>query len=71
MFKSLAKLLGGSDEAVVKKLQPDIDEINALEPEFQAILSDIKKDMAAQLERARAMEANGELARIPDDQKYQ
>ena len=30
MFKSIAKLIGGSDEAVVKKLQPEIDEINAL-----------------------------------------
>ena len=37
MFKSLTKLIGGSDEAVVKKLQPDIDEINALEPEFEAL----------------------------------
>ena len=28
MLKSLARLIGGSDEAVVKKMQPRIDELN-------------------------------------------
>jgi TolB-like protein/Tfp pilus assembly protein PilF len=36
------------------------------EPEFQAMLEEVKADMAAQLERVRAMEANGELAAIPE-----
>jgi len=35
------------------------------EPEFQAMVSEIKADMAAQLEHVRAMEANGELEPIP------
>lgn len=35
------------------------------EPEFQAMVEEIKADMAAQLERVRTMEANGELAAIP------
>ena len=34
MLKGLAKMLGGSDDKVIRKLQPDVDEINALEPEF-------------------------------------
>ena len=36
------------------------------EPEFQDMLQEIKADMAAQLERVRTMEANGELEPIPD-----
>ena len=36
------------------------------EPGFQAMLNEIKADMAAQLERVRVMEANGELEPIPD-----
>ena len=55
MFKSLTKLIGGSDEAVVKKLQPDIDEINALEPEFEALsdaaLGDKTADFIAALQQ--------------------
>ncbi len=51
-------------------VDPNLDSIRE-ETEFQAILSDVKKDLAAQLEVARMMEDNGELAEIPDDQKYQ
>jgi TolB-like protein/tetratricopeptide (TPR) repeat protein len=36
------------------------------EPEFQSMLDEIKADMAAQLERVRAMEASGELESVPD-----
>jgi len=36
------------------------------EPEFQAMLEEIKDDMAAQLEHVRAMEDSGELESIPD-----
>ena len=39
MFKSLAKILGGSDERVIRKMQPDIEGINNLETGF-AHLSD-------------------------------
>ena len=35
MLGTLAKLIGGSDEKTVKKLRPLVDEINALEPEFE------------------------------------
>jgi tetratricopeptide (TPR) repeat protein len=36
------------------------------EPEYQSMVEEIESDMAAQLERVRAMEANGELEPIPD-----
>jgi len=35
------------------------------EPEFQAMVAEIKADMAAQLENAREMERNGELTALP------
>jgi len=44
---------------------PNLDSIRD-EPEFQAMVEEIKADMAAQLERVRAMEASGELEPIPD-----
>jgi TolB-like protein/Tfp pilus assembly protein PilF len=44
---------------------PSLDFIRD-EPEFQAMLEEIQIDIAAQLERVRAMEANGELEPIPD-----
>jgi len=44
---------------------PSLDSIR-YEPEFQAMMEEIKADMAAQLERVRAMEASGELEPIPE-----
>ena len=37
-------------------------------PEFQAMMAEIKADMAAQLEQLREMERNGELEPIPRDE---
>ncbi len=36
------------------------------EPEFQAIMDEIRADMATQLERVREMERNGELQPLPE-----
>jgi hypothetical protein len=36
------------------------------EPEFKAMVAEIKADMAVQLAHVREMEANGELAPIPE-----
>ncbi len=47
------------------ELDPNLDSIRD-EPEFQAMVEEIKADMAAQLGRVREMEANGELEPIPD-----
>jgi len=44
---------------------PNLDSIRD-EPEFQAMVEEIKAEMAAQLERVRKMEANGELEPIPE-----
>ena len=44
---------------------PSLDSIR-VEPEFQAMVEEIKADMAAQLERVRVMDASGELEPIPD-----
>ncbi len=44
---------------------PNLDSIRD-EPEFQTMLEEVKADMAAQLERVRAMEASAELESIPD-----
>jgi len=44
---------------------PALDSIRD-EPEFQAMVEEIRAEMAAQLERVRAMEASGELEPIPD-----
>jgi len=44
---------------------PNLDSIRD-EPEFQAMVEEIKADMAAQLERVRQMEASGELEPIPE-----
>ncbi len=37
MFKTIAKLFGGSDEKVIAKLQPEVDRINDLEGEFERL----------------------------------
>ena len=51
MLKSIAKLFGGSDEKVVQKLQPDVDEINALEPEFEPLTDDMLLDKTDEFRR--------------------
>jgi tetratricopeptide (TPR) repeat protein len=44
---------------------PNLDSIRD-EPEFQAMMDEIRTDMAAQLERVLEMERNGELAAVPE-----
>ena len=44
---------------------PSLDSVRG-EPEFHAMVEEIRADMAGQLEHVRAMEANGELEPIPD-----
>jgi TolB-like protein/Flp pilus assembly protein TadD len=44
--------------------RPDLESLHD-EPEFQAMVEEIRADMAAQLERVREMERRGELAPIP------
>ena len=47
------------------KRDPNLESLHD-EPEFQAMVAEIEADMAAQLERVREMERNGELEPIPE-----
>jgi tetratricopeptide (TPR) repeat protein len=47
------------------KYDPSLESLHD-EPEFQAMVAEIEADMAAQLERVREMERNGELEPIPE-----
>jgi tetratricopeptide (TPR) repeat protein len=47
------------------KQDPTLESLHD-EPEFQAMVEEIEADMAAQLERVREMERNGELEPIPE-----
>ena len=57
MLKSIAKIIGGSDERVVRKMQPGIDAINALEPAMER-LSD--SDLRAKTGELRTRIRKGE-----------
>ena len=46
------------------KHDPNLESLHD-EPEYQAMVSEIEADMAAQLAHVREMERNGELAAIP------
>ncbi len=47
------------------KLDPSLESLHD-EPEYQAMVAEIEADMAAQRERVREMERNGELEPIPE-----
>jgi hypothetical protein len=44
--------------------EPNLESLHG-EPEFQAMIEEIRADMAAQLARVREMERRGELTLIP------
>jgi hypothetical protein len=47
------------------KQDPTLESLHD-EPEYQAMVAEIEADIAAQLERVREMERNGELEPIPE-----
>ncbi|WDP93026.1 MAG: preprotein translocase subunit SecA [Desulfobacter sp.] len=57
VFKLFTKIFGSSNDRILKKIQPIIDQINALEPDMQA-LSD--QDMAAKTEEFKERVSKGE-----------
>ena len=57
MMKSIAKLIGGSSERSVKKLQPYVDEVNGLEPEFEGLTDE---GLRVTTEEFRARAGDGE-----------
>ena len=48
MLKGITKLFGSSDEKVIKRMQPDVDEINEFEPEFERLSDDELRDVTAE-----------------------
>ena len=54
MFKSIAKLFGGSDEKVISKMQPLVDEINGLEIEYERLSDSQLMGKTHELSRALA-----------------
>jgi len=48
MFKRLISFIGDSNEREIKRLQPAVDEINALEPEFEKLNDDELRAKAAE-----------------------
>jgi len=51
MFKSITKMFGSSDEKVIKKMQPDVDEVNELEPEFQRLSDEELRAVTVEFKR--------------------
>ena len=58
MFRSIAKIFGGSDEKVVAKLRPDVDEVNRLEPEFERLSDGRLMDRTGDFQRSVATGAD-------------
>ena len=56
MLKTMTKLITGGDDKAVKRLRPEIDDINALEPDFER-LSD--EDLRAQTDEFKDFLADG------------
>ena len=54
MFRSIAKIFGGSDEKVVAKLRPDVDEVNRLESEFERLSDGRLMDRTGDFQRSVA-----------------
>ena len=52
MFRSIAKIFGGSDEKVVAKLRPDVDEVNRLESEFERLSDGRLMDRTGDFQRS-------------------
>ena len=49
MLKGLAKVLGGSNERVIKSLRSEVEQINALEPAFERLSEDELKTKTTEL----------------------
>ncbi len=56
MFKSIAKLFGGSDEKIISKLAPDVKKINAMEPQFERLTDE---ELYATTQRLRKAVSGG------------
>jgi preprotein translocase subunit SecA len=62
MLKGITRMLGGSNESVIKKMRPIVEEINSLEPEYQRLSDDQLR--AKTEEFKRSLEQGEELEDI-------
>jgi preprotein translocase subunit SecA len=65
MFKRLISFIGDSNERELRRLQPAVDEINALEPEFEKLSDDELKAKAAEF-KARLEEDESLDSLLPE-----
>jgi preprotein translocase subunit SecA len=65
LFKRLISFIGDSNERELRRLQPDVDEINALEPEFEKLSNDELKAKAAEF-KARLEEDESLDSLLPE-----
>jgi len=65
MFKRLISFIGDSNERELRRLQPVVDEINALEPEFEKLSNDELKAKAAEF-KARLEEGESLDSLLPE-----
>jgi preprotein translocase subunit SecA len=65
MFKRLISFIGDSNERELRRLQPAVDEINALEPEFEKLSNDELKAKAAEF-KARLEEDESLDSLLPE-----
>jgi preprotein translocase subunit SecA len=65
MFKRLISFIGDSNEREIRRLQPAVDEINALEPEFEKLSNDELRAKAAEF-KARLEEDESLDSLLPE-----
>ncbi|MEE9491159.1 MAG: preprotein translocase subunit SecA, partial [Dehalococcoidia bacterium] len=65
MFKRLTSIIGDSNEKELKRLQPAVDKINALEPDFEKLSDDELRAKAAEF-KSRLAKGESQDALLPE-----
>ncbi|TET13534.1 MAG: preprotein translocase subunit SecA, partial [Dehalococcoidia bacterium] len=65
MFKRLTSIIGDSNEKELKRLQPAVDKINALEPDYEKLSDDELRAKAAEF-KSRLAEGESQDALLPE-----
>ena len=70
--KALAKVFGTSNEREIKRMRPQIDQMNALEPQMQQLTDEQLRAKTAEFRariKERTQEADNEIARLTAEMK--
>ena len=70
--KALAKVFGTSNEREIKRLRPQVEQINALEPQMKQLTDEQLRAKTAEFRtriKARMQEAEAEIARLTAELK--